>query len=89
MYALRKDHKPCEDEVKGPKTRPVCGGSSAYNRKLSHLISMMIRPIWQDAETVSTNTEEVMAAFQEEVNSKNITNESAYRDRTYSPNNIR
>ena len=47
MYALRKDHKPCEDEIKGPKTRPVCGGSSAYNRKLSHLISMMIRPIWQ------------------------------------------
>ena len=47
LYSLRKDHKPCDDEKKGPKTRPVCGGSNAYNRKIGHLISMMIRPIWQ------------------------------------------
>ena len=37
---------------------------------------MLIRPLWQEEETISTNTEEVMAAFSE-VNSKNITNEIA------------
>ena len=74
LYTLRKDHKPCQDEVKGPKTRPVCGGASAYNRKFSHLISMMIRPLWQEADTVATNTEEMMAAFQD-INAKEITNE--------------
>ena len=38
------------------------------------MISMMIRPIWQEANTVCTNTEEMMAAFAE-VNSKEIENE--------------
>ena len=38
------------------------------------MISMMIRPIWQEAKTVCTNTEEMMAAF-EEVNSKETENE--------------
>ena len=74
LYALRKDHKPCEDEKKGPKTRPVCSGSSAYNRKLSHLISMIIRPLWQEENTVSTNTEEVMSAFSD-VNKENVETE--------------
>ena len=35
---------------------------------------MIIRPIWQEAKTVSTNTEEMKAAFAE-VNSKEIGNE--------------
>ena len=74
LYALRKDHKPCEDETKGPKTRPVCSGSSAYNRKLSHLISKIIRPIWQEEESISTNTEEVMAAVHD-INKENIETE--------------
>ena len=73
QYALRKDHKPCEDQTKGPPTRPVCGASAAYNRKLAHFISMILRPIWQQEETVCTNTEEVMAAFND-VNKKDITN---------------
>ena len=34
LYALLKDHKPCEDEIRGPKTRLVCSGSSANSRKL-------------------------------------------------------
>ena len=75
LYSLRKDHKQCDDQIKGPKTRPVCGGSNAYNRKLAHFISIMIRPIWQDEESVCTNTEEMMAAIHEEVNSKNIKTE--------------
>ena len=74
LYTLRKDHKPCEDSIKGPKTRPVCGGSSAYNSKFAHFISMIIRPLWQDEETVCTNTEEVMAKFNE-INKKEIKSE--------------
>ena len=35
---------------------------------------MIIRTIWQESETVSTNTEEVLADFQE-VNDKGINNE--------------
>ena len=35
---------------------------------------MLIRPIWQDEESVCTNTEEVLASFQE-VNERNIKTE--------------
>ena len=74
FYTLRKDHKPCDDNIKGPKTRPVCGGSNAYNSKFAHFISMIIRPLWQDEETVCTNTEEVMAKFNE-INKRDIESE--------------
>ena len=30
LYTLRKDHKMVDDPVRGPPTRPVCGGSAAY-----------------------------------------------------------
>ena len=52
----------------------MCSGSSAYNRKLSHLISKIIRPIWQEEESISTNTEEVMAAVHD-INKENIETE--------------
>ena len=64
VYALRKDHKVCNDQEKGPPTRPVCGASSGYNNKLSNFISTIIRPIWKDNEIVCTNTEEMMAAIE-------------------------
>ena len=74
LYCLRKDHKPCTDNIKGPKTRPVCSGSNGYNKKFAHLLSKIIRPLWQDEETVCTNTEEVMAGI-EEVNKKELETE--------------
>ena len=65
IYALRKDHKICEDINKGPPTRPVCGAASAYNNKLSNFVSTIIKPIWTHNENVCTNTEEMMAAIKE------------------------
>ena len=62
------------NNIKGPKTRPVCSGSNAYNQKFGHLLSMIIRPLWQDEETVCTNTKEVMAGI-EEVNRKELETE--------------
>ena len=41
LSALRKDHKTYEDEVIGPPGRPVCGGDVSYNKRLSHLVSLM------------------------------------------------
>ena len=61
LYVLRKDHKPCDDETLGPPTRPVCGASVAYNRRLAHLLSMLIKPIWRNNEGTCTSTEDMMA----------------------------
>ena len=64
LYVLRKDHKPCDDETLGPPTRPVCGASVAYNRRLAHLLSMLIKPIWRNNEGTCTSTEDMMASIQ-------------------------
>ena len=65
LYTLRKDHKPVEDEALGPPTRPVCGGSAAYNHKMSHLLGFFLRPVWQGKDTVCTSTEEMIAAIEQ------------------------
>ena len=31
LYTLSKDNKDVDDQIVGPATRPVCGGSAAYN----------------------------------------------------------
>ena len=53
LYGLQKDHKDCLDPQQGPVTRPICGGNIAYNHRLSHLLSMILDPVW--------NTEEMLA----------------------------
>ena len=63
LYSLRKDHKDFDDPVRGPPTRPVCGGSAAFNHKLSHYLGLILRPVWQEAETVCQSTEEMLAAI--------------------------
>ena len=73
LYALRKDHKEVDDPVLGPPTRPVCGGSSAYNNKLSYFLGLLLRPVWQEKDTVCLSTEEMLAAIHE-------TNESGVLD---------
>ena len=65
LYTLRKDHKPFEDPVAGPPTRPVCGGAAAYNSKMSHLLGLFLRPVWMEQETACSSTEEMLAAFHE------------------------
>ena len=73
LYALRKDHKEVDDPVLGPPTRPVCGGSSAYNNKLSYFLGLLLRPVWQEKDTVCLSTEEMLADIHE-------TNESGVLD---------
>ena len=74
LYTLRKDHKTTTDQNSGPPVRPVCGAVSAYNRNLSHLISMTLTEVWKKEVSVCLNTEEMLAGFKE-VNSSNITEE--------------
>ena len=63
LYALRKDHKKYDCPVQGPPVRPVCGAASAYNTRLSHLLSMMLTEVWKEAESVCMNTEEMLVEF--------------------------
>ena len=51
LYSLRKDHKEVESVTRGPPTRPVCGGSAAYNSKISHFLGLILRLVWQETET--------------------------------------
>ena len=63
LYALRKDHKLCQDEEQGPPVRPVCGAAACYNNKLSHLISMILTEVWKSKEnsSICTSTEGMIA----------------------------
>ena len=61
LSGLRKDHKGCDDEKRGPPVRPVCNGEEAYNKKLSHIMSLILRRIWKNEETACENTEELLA----------------------------
>ena len=64
LYGLRKDHKPHDDPVLGPPTRPVCGASAAHNGKLSHLISMILKEVKREDESSCESTEDVLAAIE-------------------------
>ena len=50
LYGLRKDHKHCEDQVKGPPIRPVCSAIVSCNYRISHLLSMILRRLVKQAE---------------------------------------
>ena len=49
----------------GPPTRPVCSGEKAYNKKLSHIMSTLLREVWRGEETTCENTEELLANIEE------------------------
>ncbi len=55
-----------------PPIRPVCGAVVAYSRKLSHIISYILNEVWKDVESVSLNTEEMLAEFKR-LNNDHIT----------------
>ena len=61
LSILRKDHKAYEDEFIGPPGRPVCGGDVSYNKRLSHLISILLTDVYVGEETVCSSTEELLA----------------------------
>ena len=62
LYALRKDHKAYDDQVKGPPTRPVCAANSAYNSRLSHMVCNILKPVWRSNEHACESTEDLLAA---------------------------
>ncbi|XP_078349909.1 uncharacterized protein LOC144634761 [Oculina patagonica] len=72
LYALRKDHKNVADHNVGPPVRPVCGAVTAYNRKLSHLISFILAEVWKEEESVCLNTEEMLVGFKQ-LNDSHVT----------------
>ena len=76
LSILRKDHKQCEDPVVGPPGRPVCGGDVSYNRKLSHLMSVLLTDVYVGEKTVCASTEELLAEV-------NIINDEGALDDTY------
>ena len=41
----------------------MCGAVLAYNKKLSHLMSIILNEIWKEAEIVCMNNEEMLADF--------------------------
>ena len=73
LSILRKDHKPCEDAYTGPPGRPVCGGDVSYNKRLSHLMSIMLTDVYAGEKTVCASTEELLAEVNM-LNERGITN---------------
>ena len=52
LSILRKDHKQTEDPLIGPPGRPVCGGDVSYNKRLSHLMSLLLTDVYVGEKTV-------------------------------------
>ena len=61
LCVLRKDHKRHVDEIVGPPGRPVCGGDISYNKRLSHLMSILLSDVYTGEKTVCASTEELLA----------------------------
>ena len=76
LSILRKDHKQFENPVIGPPGRPVCGGDVSYNKKLSHLMSMLLTDVYVGEKTVCASTEELLAEVE-------IINNEGELDNTY------
>ena len=73
LYGLRKDHKHCEDQVKGPPIRPVCGAVVSCNYRISHFLSMILRPLVEQAEETCESTEDLLSKIKECNESENLT----------------
>ena len=79
LAGLRKDHKPCDDQEKGPPLRQVCQARVAPNGALGNLLSQVVKGLALDLGkrqgTDSLSSEEVCAAIR-------VTNNSL-RDRRH------
>ena len=61
LSVVRKDHKQYESEITGPPGRPVCGGDVSYNKRISHLLSMILTDVYAEETSVCSSTEELLA----------------------------
>ena len=75
LYTLRKDHKKFTDRIKGPPTRPVCGATRAYNGRMSHILSMILKEVKRKDVDTCESTEDILSAI-EEVNKNKTENEN-------------
>ena len=64
LYALREDHKNSTNQ-ECPPTRPVCGATTAYHRKVSHLISMVLKEVTKEGNNACESTEDLLDAIEE------------------------
>ena len=64
-YTFRKDHKICNDEIKGPPVRPPCDGSDTIIRRFSFLISKILQEVDFYKESACDSTEDMLAAIKE------------------------
>ena len=65
IYGLRKDHKVFDDAIKGPPMRPVCGAVVASNYRISHFLSMILRPLIKESADVCESTEDLLSRIRE------------------------
>ena len=61
LYGLRKDHKSAEDVIKGPPLRPVCGAVVGNNRRISHFLSTILRPVIAFSPDVCDSTDDMLS----------------------------
>ena len=65
LYVFRKDHKPCEDNDKGPPVRPLCDVSDSYGHKLSYFLSNILKEVTDKEPTVCDSTEDMLAGIRQ------------------------
>ena len=58
ICGLIKYHKIVQDVKKGPPTKPVCGAVIASNYRISHFLSLILRPLIKESIDVCESTGE-------------------------------
>ena len=61
IFGLRKDHKVLEDAIKGPPTILICGTMIASNYRISHFLSMILRPLIKESAYVCESTKDLLS----------------------------
>ena len=65
FYILRKDHKEIAavmDPDPGPPTRPVCGATQAPNKRILHVMNLVVGEVWKNNnDSVCLSIEEMLA----------------------------
>ena len=65
LYGLCKDHKPMDNEVLGPPTRPVCGAVTSCNYRISYFLSQFLKPLTREAPETCESTEDLLSRIHE------------------------
>ena len=66
FYGLRKDHKVVEDEVKGPRVRPLCGAKECSTRRVSYMLCQVLSPLIAQGDTQCQSTDKLLNKIEED-----------------------